>query len=119
MTAQQPDGGRGAWPNSDEASPTSTTSATSVQLVFWAGAKAIAGKTSESWSVETVGAALRAAAQARRDPRFDRLLEVCSVLIDGVVLHPDQVERPVVGQVRAEILPPFAGGAPDGWNTVG
>lgn len=70
----------------------------------------MAGVGSETWPVSTVGAALRAAAERRRDPRFDRLLAVCSVLVGGVVVRPERFDEPVVGAVRAEILPPFAGG---------
>jgi len=79
--------------------------------VFWAGARAVAGTATESWQVESIGAALRAAAERRADPRFDRLLAVCTVLVDGVVVHAERLADPVEGVVRAEILPPFAGGA--------
>lgn len=99
------------WPPPGASSPSEITSGSSVDLVFWAGAKAVAGTASEIWRVDTVGAALRAAAATRQDSRFDRLLDVCTVLVDGVVLHRDHLEQPVQGAVRAEILPPFAGGA--------
>ena len=79
--------------------------------MFWAGAKAVAGTGSESWAVESIAAALRAAADQRQDPRFDRLLAVCSVLVDGVVVRAEHWGDPVEGRVRAEILPPYAGGA--------
>lgn len=70
----------------------------------------MAGTASESWPVDTVGAALRAAAERRREERFDRLLQVCTVLVDGVVIHPADYDKVWRGPVRAEILPPFAGG---------
>ncbi len=80
--------------------------------MFWAGAKAVAGTASERWPAGSVGEALRAAAASRApDPRFDRLLAVCTVLVDGVVLHTDHWDTPLTGSVRAEILPPYAGGA--------
>ena len=79
--------------------------------MFWAGAKTVAGVATEFWPVQTIGAALRAAAEQRRDPRFDRLLAVCTVLVDGVVVRAEQLDEPVAGVVRAEILPPFAGGS--------
>lgn len=80
--------------------------------MFWAGAKAVAGTASEQWPARSVGEALRAAATSRApDPRFDRLLTVCTVLVDGVVVHTDQWDAPLTGSVRAEILPPYAGGA--------
>lgn len=80
--------------------------------MFWAGAKAVAGTASEQWPAQTLGEALRAAAASRADdPRFSRLLVVCTVLVDGVVVHPQRWEDLLDGPVRAEILPPFAGGA--------
>jgi hypothetical protein len=79
--------------------------------VFWAGAKAVAGTGSERWPANSIGAALEAAAEHRRDPRFDRLLAVCTVLVDGVVVRSERLNDPIEGVVRAEILPPFAGGA--------
>jgi molybdopterin converting factor small subunit len=82
-----------------------------VDLVFWAGAKAVAGTDVETWQVHSIGAALQAAAERRRDPRFDRLLVVCTVLVDGVVVRSERLGDPLEGVVRAEILPPFAGGA--------
>ena len=85
-----------------------------VDLVFWAGAKSVAGTGTERWPADSVGAALQAAAASRRqDARFDRLLAVCTVLVDGVVVHRERWSEPLDGAVRAEILPPFAGGAPD------
>ncbi len=83
-----------------------------MDLVFWAGARAVAGTASERWSAPTLGEALRAAAASRGpDARFDRLLTVCTVLVDGVVVHREDWETPLEGAVRAEILPPYAGGA--------
>ena len=80
--------------------------------MFWAGAKAAAGTTSEQWRVHTLGEALRSAAASRApDARFDRLLAVCTVLVDGAGVHRERWEAPLDGPVRAEILPPFAGGA--------
>jgi molybdopterin synthase sulfur carrier subunit len=111
MSTEQPRDGRGASPPSEASSQDEDTSGPSVDLVFWAGAKAVAGTASESWRVASVGAALRAAAERRRDPGFDRLLTVCTVLVDGVVVHPDRLDAPLDAPVRAEILPPFAGGA--------
>jgi len=81
-----------------------------VELVFWAGAKAVAGTASETWPAGSIRAALDAAAQQRQDARFDRLLRVCTILVDGVVVHVDRWGDPIEGAVRAEILPPFAGG---------
>ncbi len=38
-----------------------------IDLVFWAGAKAVAGTDVETWQVNSIGAALQAAAERRRD----------------------------------------------------
>lgn len=81
-----------------------------MELVFWAGAKAVAGVSTETWPATSISAALRAAAERRGDPRFDRLLSVCTVLVDGVVVRAEQLEAPLASSVRAEILPPYAGG---------
>jgi hypothetical protein len=81
-----------------------------VDLVFWAGAKVVAGTSSERWPVDSIQAALDAASRERQDVRFDRLLRVCTVLVDGVVVHAEHWGDPIDGAVRAEILPPFAGG---------
>lgn len=111
MTTQQPRSGRSGCPPPGASSQDENTSGPSVDLVFWAGAKNVAGVGSESWSVSSIGAALRAAAEQRRDARFDRLLAVCTVLVDGVVVRAEQLDAPVHGAIRAEILPPYAGGA--------
>ena len=72
----------------------------------------MAGTASERWSAGSLGEALRAASASRgSDPRFDRLLAVCTVLVDGVVVRSERWDDPLTGSVRAEILPPYAGGA--------
>lgn len=109
MTTQQPGPGRDACPP-PEASSHENTSGVRVELVFWAGARAIAGMPSQTWPVSTIGAALKAAAQERADPRFDRLLAVCTVLVNGVAVRRDGYDTELTEPVRAEILPPFAGG---------
>lgn len=112
MTAQEPQDGRDRCPPPGASSHHENTARTTVDLVFWAGAKAVAGTGTERWPAQTLGEALRAAAASRApDARFDRLLAVCTILVDGVVVHPERWEAPLDGPVRAEILPPFAGGA--------
>ena len=81
-----------------------------VRLHYWAGARAAAGVESEEWTAASVADALRAATAARADPAFARVVTACSVLVDGVVVRGADLERPVSGSVRAELLPPFAGG---------
>src|SRR5689334_18116467 len=102
MTTQQPRDGSARTPRG-ASSQHENTPRTTVDLVFWAGAKAVAGTASEQWSAGSVGEALRAAAASRApDARFDRLLTVCTVLVDGVVVHADRWDAPLSGSVRAE-----------------
>ncbi len=82
---------------------------TTVCLHYWAGARQAAGTETEHWTATSIGAAL-AAARHGRDARFGRVLSVCSLLVEGVVVRSDQMERPLTGDVTVEILPPFAGG---------
>ena len=82
-----------------------------VSLCYWAGARAAAGVESESVVATTVAEALRAAVEARSDPRFSRVVQACSLLINGVSAHPDDLDRVLSGPVRVDVLPPFAGGA--------
>lgn len=88
-----------------------TTPMARISVYYWAGAKAAAGVPMESFDCDSVAAALRLARGARADPRFDRVLSMSSVLIDGTVAHDDDLERPLIVDVRVEILPPFAGGS--------
>ena len=82
-----------------------------VALFYWAGAKAAAGVESESVPATTVAEALRTVVAARPDPAFSRVVKACSLLVDGVAAHPDDLERVLSGPVRVDVLPPFAGGA--------
>jgi sulfur-carrier protein len=82
-----------------------------VSLYYWAGARAAAGVASESVMATTVGEALRGVVEARSDPRFSRVVKACSLLVDGVAAHPDDLDRVLAGPVRVDVLPPFAGGA--------
>jgi sulfur-carrier protein len=85
------------------------TPMTTISLHYWAGARAAAGTELESFSAETIAQALDAA-QRDRGAHFARVLDLCSVLVDGVVLRGSDLERPLQGSVVVEILPPFAGG---------
>ena len=89
------------------------TPVSTVTLHYWAGAKTAAGVESETISAGTIRAALVAASARRADARFDRVLEVCSILVNGQVLHETDLARSVDGSVDADILPPFAGGCVD------
>ena len=82
-----------------------------VSLHYWAAARAAAGVEAESIQTTSVAEALRQAEAARNDPRFSRVIQACSLLVDGVAARPDDLERVLVGPVRVDVLPPFAGGA--------
>jgi len=84
---------------------------TTVRLHYWAGARAAAGTEVETWSADSIAEALAAARQSREDPRFARVLSICSVLVDGVVVRSEALDDPLDGPVTVEILPPFAGGS--------
>ena len=82
----------------------------SVHLHYWAGAKAAAGVTEEAIDASSVAEALRLARRRRSDPRFDRVIQLSSVLIDGRVAHQEDLEQQLSKAVQVEVLPPFAGG---------
>ena len=83
-----------------------------VHLHYWAGAKAAAGTASEEIEAPSVRQALALAA-AGRDARFSRVVAACSVLVDGLAAHDADLDALLHGPVQVEVLPPFAGGAPD------
>ena len=82
-----------------------------VSLYYWAGARAAAGVASETTSATTVTEALETVLATRADPAFSRVVQACSLLVDGVAAHPDDLDRPLSGPVRVDVLPPFAGGS--------
>ncbi len=81
-----------------------------VRIRYWAGAKAAAGLAQEDVSAETPRQALAEVRRLRDDPAFNRVLDACSILIDGTAAHEADLDRPVSGVVEVELLPPFAGG---------
>jgi molybdopterin converting factor small subunit len=82
-----------------------------VSLYYWAGARAAAGVEVETISSTSVAEALRQA-KAARDDRFSRVVQACSLLIDGVAAKPADLDRVLLAPVRVDVLPPFAGGRP-------
>jgi sulfur-carrier protein len=82
----------------------------SVSLHYWAGARAAAGVAEEAFEAQSVADALRLACQRRSDPRFDRVIKMSSVLIDGRTAHREDLEEQLTEAVQVEVLPPFAGG---------
>jgi molybdopterin synthase sulfur carrier subunit len=81
-----------------------------VSLHYWAGARAAAGVAEEEIEAGSVADALRLACDQRANPRFDKVIAASSILIDGLTAHLEDLERPLTGPVRVEVLPPFAGG---------
>lgn len=77
-----------------------------VTLRYWAGARAAAGVSEETFETgPLVGDALDAAVSAHPDLRD--VMAVCSVLLDGRSVGRDAE----VGEDKVvEVLPPFAGG---------
>lgn len=89
---------------------------TGILVRYWAGARAAAGVSEETFAAPTTVAALRAAA-VERHPESSRLAEVlavCSVLVDGRQPTPppgaSAADAIVDGGSIVEFLPPFAGG---------
>ncbi|WP_051969936.1 MoaD/ThiS family protein [Kitasatospora azatica] len=79
---------------------------------YWAAAKSEAGVAEEPYRAATLAEALAQAKERHAErPKFVRLLDICSYLVDS---------EPVGGRDRAlvrlteggtvEVLPPFAGG---------
>jgi sulfur-carrier protein len=81
-----------------------------VSLHYWAGAKAAAGVEEEAVEAASIAAALHLARERRKDLRFERVLAVSSILVDGQLARTEDLEELLSQPVRVEILPPFAGG---------
>ena len=82
----------------------------SVCFHYWAGAKAAAGVERETVEAATVAEAVAMAAQRHGDPRFARILNVSSVLMDNRVLRGHDLDNVLTDSVEVDVLPPFAGG---------
>ena len=91
------------------ADPTAQVAAGTIR--YWAAAKAAAGTAEEPYHAVTLADAL-AAARARHDAEFARVLLRCSFLVNETPVGTRDhaaVVLPEGGTV--EVLPPFAGGA--------
>ncbi len=77
-----------------------------VTVRYWAAAKAAAGVAEEPLRAATVGELLEQSARAH-GPELGRVLQRCSILVDGTRAGPATALRD--GAV-VEVLPPFAGG---------
>ncbi|WP_158848439.1 MoaD/ThiS family protein [Saccharothrix deserti] len=78
---------------------------------YFAGARAAAGVTDESFELSADAATVASAIEAVRERHGDRLARVlpaCSFLLDGVAVRNH--DTPVSSGAQLDVLPPFAGG---------
>jgi sulfur-carrier protein len=78
-----------------------------VTVRYWAGARAAAGCTEQRVDAATVGELLTAVGGRRE---LDRVLAVCSLLVDGTAVRREDVAHPLPADAVVDVLPPFAGG---------
>ncbi len=74
---------------------------------YFAAAAEAAGVSSESVEAPTLGE-LRAALVALHGEGFERVLNRCSVLVDGQ--NTESPDTPLAAGSLVDVLPPFAGG---------
>lgn len=98
-----------ATPPADE---TRVSPAASVTVRYWAAARAAAGRREDQVPATTVAAALDLVRDLHADePRFARVLSVCSLLLgDRPLGSSDLAAVLLVDGDVIEVLPPFAGG---------
>jgi sulfur-carrier protein len=99
-------------PASPDDSAETSVSAARVRVRYWAAAKAAAGVADETLEGRTVADVLAAARDRHRDePRFDKVLSVCSFLLGETPLgRRDVADVKVADGDVLDVLPPFAGG---------
>ncbi|WP_329566503.1 MoaD/ThiS family protein [Kitasatospora sp. NBC_01266] len=102
---------------STEPSPGLRPGGTSTAVVtgtirYWAAAKAEAGIAEEPYRAASLAQALEQAKERHADrPRFVRLLDICSYLVDSEpVGGRDRTQVSLTEGGAIEVLPPFAGG---------
>lgn len=76
------------------------------EVHLFAAARAAAGEAVLTVQGETLGQVLAAA--VGQAPGLASVLDRCSVLVDGVAAHEDDMRVPPGS--RVDVLPPFAGG---------
>ena len=77
---------------------------------YWAAARAAAGTTADEVRADTLADAL-ADVTGRHGPALEKVLSVCSFVVDGdPVGSRDHAEVPLAGARLVDVLPPFAGG---------
>jgi len=84
-----------------------TTATMTVQVRYFAAAAEAAGLDSETISAPTLGGLLEQAVSVH-GADLGRVLERCSILIDGE--RTDDPEAPLRDGQMVDVLPPFAGG---------
>ena len=78
-----------------------------VVVRYFAAARAAAGVAEDTVEADTIRACL-SMIEASRGPELQRVMKVCTLLVDGIQAR--DLERPLVGNVELDVLPPFAGG---------
>jgi molybdopterin converting factor small subunit len=77
-----------------------------VTVRYFAAAAEAAGREEEVLEVEPTAGALRSVLAERYGPAMQRVLDVGSLLVDGVVTRDPARQL----RERVDVLPPFAGG---------
>ncbi|WP_333811571.1 MoaD/ThiS family protein [Timonella senegalensis] len=81
-----------------------------VTFVYYAAARAAAsGVKEESFEAGTIAGA-QAQSVARHGSEMERLFGLCSFLVAGRAADPQEFSALLGGDVRVDVLPPFAGG---------
>jgi molybdopterin synthase sulfur carrier subunit len=78
-----------------------------VVVRYFAAARAAAGVAEDTVDADTIRECLLVI-EARRGPDLQRVVKVCSLLLDGVQAR--DLDRRLSGTVELDVLPPFAGG---------
>ncbi|HET7173634.1 MAG TPA: MoaD/ThiS family protein [Nocardioidaceae bacterium] len=94
--------------------PGSAPGQATVTVRYWAAAREAAGCAEEQVRGATLGEVLDGARARHADqPRFGRVLDVCSFILgEQPVGSRRRSDVPVADGDVLEVLPPFAGGAP-------
>lgn len=84
-----------------------------VTLRYWAALRAAAGTPEQVVHADTLAQALRDARAAHgHASRFDSVLDICAVVVDGTPAGSrDHAEITLHDGSVVELLPPFAGGS--------
>jgi molybdopterin synthase sulfur carrier subunit len=78
-----------------------------VVVRYFAAARAAAAASEDVVEAATIRECL-SIVTATRGPEFERVLRVCTLLVDGVAVHDRDVQ--LGSPTEVDVLPPFAGG---------